>query len=109
MEKEALLLSMYLIDGVNDSEELAKKLAKLLSKVSCKINLIPFNPFDGSNYKRSNNKNIEVFKKILMNKGFITTLRVTRGDAVDGACGQLVGKLAKSVKGKKLISHQLIS
>ena len=44
-----------------------------------------------------------------MNKGFITTLRVTRGDAVDGACGQLVGKLAKSVKGKKLISHQLIS
>ena len=106
--KRSITIEYVLIDGVNDSEELAKKLAKLLSKVSCKINLIPFNPFDGSNYKRSNNKNIEVFKKILMNKGFITTLRVTRGDAVDGACGQLVGKLAKSVKGKKLISHQLI-
>ena len=105
--KRSITIEYVLIDGVNDSEELAKKLAKLLSKVSCKINLIPFNPFDGSNYKRSNNKNIEVFKKILMNKGFITTLRVTRGDAVDGACGQLVGKLAKSVKGKKLISHQL--
>ena len=107
--KRSITIEYILIDGVNDSKELAIKLAKLLSKVSCKINLIPFNPFDGSNYKRSNNKNIEVFKKILMNKGFITTLRVTRGDAVDGACGQLVGKLKKSVKGKKLISHQLIS
>jgi 23S rRNA (adenine2503-C2)-methyltransferase len=107
--KRSITIEYVLIDGVNDSEELAKKLAKLLSNISCKINLIPFNPFDGSNYKRSNNKNIEVFKKVLMNKGFITTLRVTRGDAVDGACGQLVGKLAKSVKGKKLISHQSIS
>jgi 23S rRNA (adenine2503-C2)-methyltransferase len=44
-----------------------------------------------------------------MNKGFITTLRVTRGDAIDGACGQLVGKLKRSVKGKKLIKHQSIS
>jgi 23S rRNA (adenine2503-C2)-methyltransferase len=44
-----------------------------------------------------------------MNKGFITTLRVTRGDVIDGACGQLVGKLNKSTKGKKLISHKLIS
>ena len=107
--KRTITIEYVLIDGVNDSEELAKKLAKLLSNISCKINLIPFNPFDGSNYKRSNNKNMEVFKKVLMNKGFITTLRVTRGDAIDGACGQLVGKLAKSVKGKKLISHQSIS
>jgi 23S rRNA (adenine2503-C2)-methyltransferase len=46
-------------------------------------------------------KNILEFKNILMKKGFITTLRITRGDAIDGACGQLVGKLTKSVKGKK--------
>ena len=71
--------------------------------------MIPFNPFDGSNYKRSNKNNINEFKNILMKKGFITTLRITRGDAIDGACGQLVGKLSKSVKGKKLISHQSIS
>jgi 23S rRNA (adenine2503-C2)-methyltransferase len=107
--KRSITIEYVLIDGVNDSADLAKKLAKLLSNISCKINLIPFNPFDGSDYKRSNSKNIEVFKKILMNKGFITTLRVTRGDDVDGACGQLVGKLSKSVKGKKLISHQSIS
>ncbi|MDC1150411.1 23S rRNA (adenine(2503)-C(2))-methyltransferase RlmN [Gammaproteobacteria bacterium] len=107
--KRSITIEYILIDGINDSEELAKKLAKLLSNISCKINLIPFNPFEGSNYNRSETKTIENFKKILMDKGFITTLRVTRGDAIDGACGQLVGKLNKSIKGKKLIPHKLIS
>ena len=107
--KRSITIEYILIDGVNDSEELARKLAKLLSNISCKINLIPFNPFEGSSYRRSKRKTIENFKKILMDKGFITTLRVTRGDAIDGACGQLVGKLNKSIKGNKLISHKLIS
>jgi 23S rRNA (adenine2503-C2)-methyltransferase len=107
--KRSITIEYILIDGINDSEELARKLAKLLSNISCKINLIPFNPFEGSSYRRSKRKTIENFKKILMDKGFITTLRVTRGDAIDGACGQLVGKLNKSIKGKKLISHKLIS
>ena len=107
--KRSITIEYILIDGINDSEDFARKLAKLLSNISCKINLIPFNPFDGSNYKRSKTKTIENFKKILMDKGFITTLRVTRGDAIDGACGQLVGRLNKSIKGKKLISHKLIS
>jgi 23S rRNA (adenine2503-C2)-methyltransferase len=106
--KRSITIEYVLIDGVNDSEELAIKLAKLLSNISCKINLIPFNPFDGSSYRRSKQNNIEEFKKILMNKGFITTLRVTRGDQIDGACGQLVGKLKKSIKGKKLIPHKSI-
>ena len=107
--KRSITIEYILIDGINNSEELARKLAKLLSNISCKINLIPFNPFEGSSYRRSKRKTIENFKKILMDKGFITTLRVTRGDAIDGACGQLVGKLNKSIKGKKLISHKLIS
>ena len=107
--KRSITIEYILIDGINDSEELARKLAKLLSNISCKINLIPFNPFEGSSYRRSKTKTIENFKKILMDKGFITTLRVTRGDAIDGACGQLVGKLNKSIKGKKFISHKLIS
>jgi hypothetical protein len=85
----------------NDSADFAKKLARLLSDISCKINLIPFNPFDGSSYKRSTKKSIDQFKSILINKGFITTLRITRGDAIDGACGQLVGKLNNSIKSKK--------
>ena len=107
--KRNITIEYVLIDGVNDSPELARKLTKLLSDISCKINLIPFNPFEGSNYKRASKNNINEFKNILIKKGFITTLRITRGDAIDGACGQLVGKLSKSVKGKKLISHQLIS
>ena len=107
--KRTITIEYILIDGINDSEELARKLAKLLSNLSFKINLIPFNPFEGSNYKRSKTKTIENFKRILMDKGFITTLRVTRGDAIDGACGQLVGRLNKSIKGKKFIPHKLLS
>ena len=59
--------------------------------------------------KLTQNTTAAELHNILMNKGFITTLRVTRGDAIDGACGQLVGKLTRSVKGKKLIKHQSIS
>ena len=107
--KRNITIEYILIDGVNDSKELALQLSKLLSGLSCKINLIPFNPFDGCDYQRSTSRNIEKFKNILVDKGFITTLRITRGDAIDGACGQLVGKLKNSIKGKNLISHRTIS
>ena len=106
--KRNITIEYILIDGVNDSKKLALELSKLLNGLSCKINLIPFNPFDGCDYKRSNSKNINIFKDILVKKGFITTLRVTRGDAIDGACGQLVGKLKRSIKGKNLIEHKAI-
>ena len=89
-----------MIDGVNDSMEHAKQLVKCLKGLSCKVNLIPFNPFEGCNYLRSQEQTIQNFKQFLMSKGLITTLRITRGDAIDGACGQLVGKLTKSIKGK---------
>jgi 23S rRNA (adenine2503-C2)-methyltransferase len=91
--KRSITIEYILIEGVNDSIEHAKKLTRLLSRLSCKINLIPFNSFNGSSYKRPSNKKINIFKDYLMNKGYITTLRITRGDEVDGACGQLVGNL----------------
>ena len=97
-----------MIDGVNDSMNHAKKLAVLLSNISCKINLIPFNSFKGSDYKRSKNSSMKSFKNYLMSKGFITTLRVTRGDGVDAACGQLVGELSNTIKGKNIIKHKSI-
>ena len=59
--------------------------------------------------KVPNNKTIKIFKQVLMDSGYITTLRVTRGDVIDGACGQLVGKLNKPVKGKNIIDHQFVS
>ena len=99
-KRKTITIEYILIDGVNDSLDHAKDLVKILDGLSCKINLIPFNPFEGCNYVRSQESAIYGFKDFLIKKGFITTLRITRGDAIDGACGQLVGKLTKSVKGK---------
>ena len=99
-KRKTITIEYILIDGVNDSLEHAKQLVEVLRGLSCKVNLIPFNPFDGCNYLRSQEKAIKDFKDYLIRKGMITTLRITRGDAIDGACGQLVGKLTKSIKGK---------
>jgi 23S rRNA (adenine2503-C2)-methyltransferase len=104
--KRHITIEYILIKDINDSIDHAKNLVKLLSQLSCKINLIPFNSFDGSNYERPSNNKINLFKSYIAEKGFITTLRTTRGDEVAAACGQLVGNLSKSVKGKKLISHK---
>ena len=100
-KRKTITIEYILIDGINDSIEHAKDLVKILKGLPCKINLIPFNPFEGCDYMRSKEDTIKVFKNFLVKKGFITTLRITRGDAIDGACGQLVGNLKKSVKGKK--------
>ena len=102
-----ITIEYILIDGINDSFDHARSLSKILTGLACKINLIPFNPFDGCDYKRSKDKNIEVFRDHLYDKGFITTLRTTRGDDIDGACGQLVGNLKKATKGKKVIENQV--
>jgi|TARA_B110000305_G_scaffold1212_1_gene1235 23S rRNA (adenine2503-C2)-methyltransferase len=99
-KRKTITIEYILIDGVNDSLEHAKQLVEVLRGLSCKVNLIPFNPFDGCNYLRSQEKVIQDFKEYLIRKGMITTLRMTRGDAIDGACGQLVGKLTKSIKAK---------
>ena len=99
-KRKTITIEYILIDGVNDSLEHAKQLVAVLRGLSCKVNLIPFNPFDGCNYLRSKEKVIQDFKDHLIGKGLITTLRITRGDAIDGACGQLVGKLTKSIKAK---------
>jgi 23S rRNA (adenine2503-C2)-methyltransferase len=104
-----ITIEYILIDGINDSLSHARSLSKILTGLACKINLIPFNPFDGCDYNRSKDKNIEVFRRHLSNKGFITTLRVTRGDDIDGACGQLVGNLKKATQGKKVIERQAIA
>ncbi len=106
--KKNITMEYIMIDGVNDSMNHAKKLATLLSNISCKINLIPFNSFKGSDYKRSKESSIQSFKNYLMSKGFVTTLRVTRGDGVDAACGQLVGELSNAIKGKNVIKHKSI-
>ena len=109
-KRKTITIEYILIDGINDSIEHARDLVKILKELPCKINLIPFNPFEGCDYMRSKEDTIKDFKNFLVKKGFITTLRITRGDAIDGACGQLVGNLKKSVKGKNnKISINLIN
>ena len=87
-----------LIAGINDSPEQAKELAVLLKDFPCKINLIPFNPFSLSDYQRPNKKAIDRFWQILSDSSIVTTVRNTRGDDIDAACGQLVGQVADRTK-----------
>jgi len=81
-----------MIDGVNDSPEQARQLARVLHDVPAKINLIPFNPFPGIEFKRSSSDAIEKFRDILYCKDIVTITRKTRGDDIDAACGQLAGQ-----------------
>ncbi len=88
-----MTIEYTLIDQVNDRPEHAHELAKLLSDVPVKINLIPFNPFNLSDYKRCSNNALNRFKQILVQAGYTTTVRTTRGDDIDAACGQLAGSV----------------
>ncbi|SFM95415.1 23S rRNA m(2)A-2503 methyltransferase [Dokdonella immobilis] len=83
-----------MMKGVNDSPELARQLARLVRKVPSKINLIPFNPFAGTRFERSDESAIREFQKILLDAGALTMVRRTRGDDIDAACGQLKGQVA---------------
>ena len=81
-----------MLKGVNDSEHHARELAQLLKGIPSKINLIPFNRFDGTHYECSSANQMERFRAILMKAGYPTIIRKTRGDDIDAACGQLVGE-----------------
>ncbi len=87
-----------LINEVNDTVEHAHELAQLLKDFPCKINLIPFNPFDLSDYRRPSRNRVVKFQQILVNAGFVTTVRTTRGDDIDAACGQLAGQVADKTR-----------
>ncbi len=82
-----------MLDGINDSVKDAKRMINLLQNVPSKINLIPFNPFPGSQYRCSPPEAIDRFRDILHRAGMVTTIRKTRGEDIDAACGQLVGKV----------------
>src|SRR5258705_2862387 len=82
-----------MLEGVNDAEEHARQLIELVSPVSCKVNLIPFNPFPNSGFVRSPRRAIERFSELLNASGIVTTTRKTRGEDIDAACGQLAGQI----------------
>ncbi|SFP32779.1 23S rRNA m(2)A-2503 methyltransferase [Nitrosomonas cryotolerans] len=91
--RDFITFEYVMLDGVNDSAEHAHELVKLVQETSCKFNLIPFNAFPGSDYKRSPPEAIRVFREILMQAGLVVTVRKTRGDDIAAACGQLAGQV----------------
>ncbi|WP_432257485.1 23S rRNA (adenine(2503)-C(2))-methyltransferase RlmN [Cupriavidus sp. TMH.W2] len=91
--RDFITFEYCMLDGVNDGVEHARELLKLVADVPCKFNLIPFNPFPESGLKRSNNEQIRRFAQVLMDAGIVTTIRKTRGDDIDAACGQLAGEV----------------
>ncbi|ARV17179.1 Dual-specificity RNA methyltransferase RlmN [Curvibacter sp. AEP1-3] len=91
--RDFITFEYCMLDGVNDHPEHAKLLLQLVkeSGVPCKFNLIPFNPFPASGLLRSSNNAVQAFARILVDGGLVTTIRKTRGDDIDAACGQLAG------------------
>ena len=92
-KKRVVTVEYTLIAGVNDQQEHARELAVLLRDFPCKINLIPFNTFDQSDYRRPSGNAVSRFWQVLVDAGYIVTVRTTRGDDIDAACGQLVGQV----------------
>ncbi|MET0217552.1 MAG: 23S rRNA (adenine(2503)-C(2))-methyltransferase RlmN [Burkholderiales bacterium] len=91
--RDFITFEYVMLDGVNDCLEHARELVRLTRNVPCKFNLIPFNPFPNSEYRRSSREAIQRFRDVLMQAGLVTTVRKTRGEDIDGACGQLAGQV----------------
>ncbi len=96
-----------LMDQVNDRSVHARELAGLLKDLPCKINLIPFNPFPGSDYKRVTNTALNRFRDILQGEGYTVTVRTTRGDDIAAACGQLAGEVNDRTKRQQRYKDKL--
>ena len=96
-----------LIDKINDRSHHAKELAQLLKDLPCKINLIPFNEFEGSGYKKVSNTALNRFRDILVSEGYTVTVRTTRGDDIAAACGQLAGNVNDKTKRQKRFKDRI--
>jgi 23S rRNA (adenine2503-C2)-methyltransferase len=91
--RDFVTFEYVMLDGVNDALEHARALARLVRDVPCKFNLIPFNPFPGTEFGTSPRSRIVAFQKALMDAGYVATIRKTRGEDIDAACGQLAGRV----------------
>ena len=97
-DNRSVTFEYTMLKGVNDSDALAHELSALANTIRCKINLIPFNPFPGTDYEVSSRNRIYAFQRILLADGHVVTVRKTRGDDIDAACGQLAGQVADKTK-----------
>jgi len=116
--RDFITFEYCMLDGVNDTPELAQELLDLvrgrhpatrsLGEVSCKLNLIPFNPFPESGLKRSSRERVAAFAKVLQDAGLVTTVRKTRGDDIDAACGQLAGEVQDRTNARQRLQRPVI-
>jgi 23S rRNA (adenine2503-C2)-methyltransferase len=105
--RDFITFEYVMLEGVNDAPDHARELARLLSTVPSKVNLIPFNPFPDSGFTRTDMARVRRFQQILLDAGYIATVRKTRGDDIDAACGQLAGQVVNRMKRKtvRIQSH----
>jgi len=96
--RRKVTVEYVMLDGINDSDEQARKLARLLGQLPSKVNLIPFNPFPNTSYKCSSQQRIDAFREILSEHNITTITRKTRGNDIDAACGQLAGQVMDRTK-----------
>ena len=96
--RDFVTFEYVMLDAVNDRPDQARALLALLRDVPCKVNLIPFNPFTDTEFRVSPRARIEAFQRVLSDGGIVTTIRKTRGDDIDAACGQLAGRVLDRTK-----------
>jgi len=107
--RDFITFEYVMLDGVNDSDQHAKQLIDLARRIHCKLNLIPFNPFPASGLQRSSAARIRIFAQHLMDAGIVTTVRKTRGDDIDAACGQLAGEVKdRTSLSQKMAARKMI-
>jgi 23S rRNA (adenine2503-C2)-methyltransferase len=103
---ERITFEYVMLDGVNDSDEDAHRLVKLINGIPAKINLIPFNEWPGAPYKRSSNNRIRKFADIIHNAGYSSPIRRPRGEDITAACGQLKSETERGRKTKAQIADE---
>ena len=103
--RDFITFEYVMLKGINDAPDHAKELAKLLADTPSKVNLIPFNPFPDSGFERSDMERVKRFQRVLLDAGYIATIRKTRGDDIDAACGQLAGQVVNRMKKKPVRFH----
>jgi 23S rRNA (adenine2503-C2)-methyltransferase len=103
--RDFITFEYVMLDGVNDATGHAEELVRVLTGVPAKVNLIPFNPFPDSGFTRSDPVRVRRFQQVLLDAGMIATVRRTRGDDIDAACGQLAGQVVNRMKPKTVRLH----
>jgi 23S rRNA (adenine2503-C2)-methyltransferase len=107
-QRRHITVEYVMLEGINDSLDDARDLVRILKGLPTKINLIPFNPFPGTNYKCSSRNQIVRFQKLLMDAGLVATIRKTRGDDIVAACGQLAGEVQDKTKRTQRAQQQAV-